>query len=280
MTTLSEKTLSETTLSGTTSPGPLGSVPRPTIEHVGSCEALEAGLDALYVGAGVDLYCLLTARDDSEIDTYLGALGPSPARVVDVGAGAGRLTLPLLRAGHRVTGLDLSSAMLDRLSTAVTQEALTGGARLVHGSMLEYVEPAAHSHVLLGTANYSLLTDPAERAHFLGLTRANLAAGGAILAGFLDTDPEARPAGNMRVGAGLWMHETLDPTAGTRTITLRRGRTAVQSTTALLRLASVVAELEAAGFATPTVLSRRRLDAGREHVIVSASVATRAGGRP
>ena len=78
MTTLSEKTLSETTLSGTTSPGPLGSVPRPTIEHVGSCEALEAGLDALYVGAGVVLYCLLTARDDSEIDTYLGALGPSP----------------------------------------------------------------------------------------------------------------------------------------------------------------------------------------------------------
>ncbi|MFN2490134.1 MAG: class I SAM-dependent methyltransferase [Actinomycetota bacterium] len=47
-----------------------------------------------------------------------------PARVLDVGAGTGFLTLGAARLGHRVTALDLSGGMLARLRTAAAAEGL------------------------------------------------------------------------------------------------------------------------------------------------------------
>ena len=51
-------------------------------------------------------------------------LPPAPARVLDCGAGTGFLTLVAARLGHRVTALDLSTAMLDRPRTAADAEQL------------------------------------------------------------------------------------------------------------------------------------------------------------
>ncbi|MFQ3671227.1 MAG: class I SAM-dependent methyltransferase, partial [Verrucomicrobiia bacterium] len=40
---------------------------------------------------------------------------PAPARIVDFGAGTGRLSLPLSRAGYRVTAVDPSAEMLAQM---------------------------------------------------------------------------------------------------------------------------------------------------------------------
>lgn len=47
--------------------------------------------------------------------TFLRLLPPPPARVLDVGAGTGFLTLNLARLGYRMTALDIAPAMLARL---------------------------------------------------------------------------------------------------------------------------------------------------------------------
>lgn len=51
-------------------------------------------------------------------------LPPAPARVLDVGAGTGFLSLTAARLGHRVTALDLSEGMLGRLRESAGREGL------------------------------------------------------------------------------------------------------------------------------------------------------------
>ena len=55
---------------------------------------------------------------------------PSQGRLLDVGCGAGRATLALDRAGYRVTGVDLSLAML-AAGRSLSMEARLGGANLL-----------------------------------------------------------------------------------------------------------------------------------------------------
>lgn len=61
-----------------------------------------------------------SAMVDAAWTAALDALLPSPpARVLDCGAGTGFLTLIAASMGHRVTALDLSPGMLERLSARV-----------------------------------------------------------------------------------------------------------------------------------------------------------------
>ncbi len=59
-------------------------------------------------------------------------LPPPPARVLDVGAGTGFLSLIAARLGHKVTALDLSPGMLAKLRVSADLEGL--GVEVVEGS--------------------------------------------------------------------------------------------------------------------------------------------------
>lgn len=60
-------------------------------------------------GAGLSLL------GQREVDAVVGALGPAPRQVLDAGAGTGRISRVLDRAGWDVTALDASPEMLARL---------------------------------------------------------------------------------------------------------------------------------------------------------------------
>ena len=56
---------------------------------------------------------------DLTIET-INSIVPAPAAVLDVGAGTGRLSIPLADAGYAVTAVDPSSAMLEQLTSRLS----------------------------------------------------------------------------------------------------------------------------------------------------------------
>lgn len=74
-----------------------------------------------------------SAAEMAAWSTALARLLPAaPARVLDCGAGTGFLSLVAARLGHKVTALDLSPGMLERLRARADEEGL--GVEVVEGS--------------------------------------------------------------------------------------------------------------------------------------------------
>jgi SAM-dependent methyltransferase len=70
----------------------------------------------------------LSAQSDHELSIVLDALGPGNGRtLLDIGAGTGRFTVPLLAAGWKVTSLDGSSEMLDCIGSRASAATLVLG---------------------------------------------------------------------------------------------------------------------------------------------------------
>ncbi len=68
-------------------------------------------------GCAVDFYSLLPPGRDPELIN--GAIPPG-ASILELGAGVGRVTHPLLQLGHRVVAVDESPEMLERIHGAET----------------------------------------------------------------------------------------------------------------------------------------------------------------
>ena len=66
-------------------------------------------------------YDLTHASLKDDIPLILSLATQADGPVLELGCGSGRLLLPLAQAGHAVTGLDLSGAMLDRARARVGQ---------------------------------------------------------------------------------------------------------------------------------------------------------------
>lgn len=67
----------------------------------------------------------------AQIRAVLELLGPTPRKVLDLGCGAGRVLVPLARAGHQVVGIDADLKALTQCRSALRTARAT--AELIHG---------------------------------------------------------------------------------------------------------------------------------------------------
>ncbi len=146
-------------------------------------EAIAARLDRagavpreqdLYTGEGTDFYERLVGSDTAEIREVLALAREAAGPVLDVAAGSGRLTIPLVRSGRSVTALDLSDDMLSHL-----RRALPDHPRLdcVIADMRDFSLPRPYDLVVLGATSITLL-DREGRARLYASVRRHLAPGG------------------------------------------------------------------------------------------------------
>ncbi|MFB7181098.1 class I SAM-dependent methyltransferase [Streptomyces sp. NPDC056257] len=104
---------------------------------------------------------------------------PSGARVLDLCCGPGLFTVPLARAGHAVTGVDLSAPLLGR-ARARCQDAGVK-ARFVEADMLRFAEPEAFDAIVNMFTSFGYLDRHEDNVQVLRNAHTSLAPGGTLL---------------------------------------------------------------------------------------------------
>jgi SAM-dependent methyltransferase len=115
-----------------------------------------------------DVYDLYIGTGPDDLPVYLDHAHKLGGPVLEVGAGAGRLTLPLARAGVDVVAVDVSGAMLARLMRRLTAEPadVRRRVRVVCADAMRLPLRGRFPLILLpySTLNYLLSADAQRRA--------------------------------------------------------------------------------------------------------------------
>ena len=182
------------------------------------------------------LYDLDLADDPGDLDLYLALASRTSGQILELGAGTGRLAVPLAVAGHRVTAVDIDPAMLERARRRARDEgpAVVDRLDLVEADMLA-LEPSgapAHRLAFIGLNSLFVLADRAAQQEAFRTMARHLAPGGLAVADvwlpdaddlarfdgrlileYVRTDPES---GHLVTKTAAASH---DPTSGTVELT-------------------------------------------------------------
>ncbi len=107
------------------------------------------------------------------------SVGPGPKRVLDAACGTGNLTIPLAKAGHDLTGADMSEDML----RVASEKARASGRRIpfVRQRLQDLKLHKAADAIVCACDGVNYLTEDADLAAFFASSCAALAPGGALL---------------------------------------------------------------------------------------------------
>ena len=108
--------------------------------------------------------------------------GGSKKRILELGAGSGRVTIPLARDGHRVVALDQAPAMLAKLGKRVEAlpEAVRDRVGIVRGDLCTFEVPGTFDLVIAAFNVFEHLYTRSEVDACLRRVRAHLAPGGVV----------------------------------------------------------------------------------------------------
>ncbi len=154
-----------------------------------------------YQGLAAELYDDFWNQEELDDTAFFLELADSTdGAVLDAGCGSGRILLPLAHAGHEVTGIDSSPAMIKRCRENVAAAGLE--ARLEEQSMEELDLNASFASIFVPGASFQLLTDRSHACRALEKFHAHLAPGGQlVLATFIpwETILDERQDGRWRL---------------------------------------------------------------------------------
>ncbi|WP_226531477.1 daptide-type RiPP biosynthesis methyltransferase [Microbacterium paraoxydans] len=150
-----------------------GSITEAIAARLDRAGAVARGQD-LYAGVGADFYERLVGSDPAEIREVLALAREAAGPILDVAAGGGRLTIPLVRSGRTVTALDLSGDMLSHLRRALPEHPRLD---CVVADMRDFTLERQYDLVVLGATSITLL-DGEGRALLYASVRRHLAPGG------------------------------------------------------------------------------------------------------
>lgn len=163
-------------------------------------------------------YDLMYDAVQSKLDVpfYLELAHRHSGPVLELGCGTGRVALPLARAGSRITGLDLSEPMLDRLRLKLSAETADVRDRVtvVSGGMTDFQFSERFDLVLSPFRAFQHIMEPALQRRCLERIAAHLTPGGRFV--FNAFNPDLKYIVDAMSLPACWqqVNEAADPDAG------------------------------------------------------------------
>jgi len=128
---------------------------------------------------------------DATIQQFLRLVGDPPKRILDIGAGTGRISIPLLARGHHVTCVDKSPQMLARLASKLDSK-IASRAQLLTGEFTELSPAGSDQEVAIAVDDVLLeFLSLDALSGFWGKLACWLAPGGIFLTSFRSRKFEA-----------------------------------------------------------------------------------------
>lgn len=128
------------------------------------------------------LYDVDLVEDPGDIDLYLALAGRTGGPILELGAGTGRVAVPLAEAGHEVTAVDLDPAMLDRARRRAAAAGPTTAGRIgfVEADLLGLALPAGATYrlAIIALNSLFLLASRESQREALRTVARHLAPGG------------------------------------------------------------------------------------------------------
>ncbi len=151
----------------------LGNVTESVMTRLKELNAIPEPQD-LYSGSGADFYDRLVGPERTEVREVLALARKRGGAVLDIAAGSGRLTIPLVRSGIKVTAVDLSPDMLSRLRHALPNEPLLES---VVADMCDFTLENRYDLAMIGATSITLL-DRNDRFRLYANVQRHLSVGG------------------------------------------------------------------------------------------------------
>jgi len=126
-----------------------------------------------------DIYDLILGNLDYCVDFYVDQAKRSPGPVLEIACGTGRVTLPMLRAGAQVEGLDAYAPMLDRLRDKAAGEGFQP--LLHHADMAHFQLPRRYALILITFNAFCQILNQDDQISCLRACRDHLEPGGKLV---------------------------------------------------------------------------------------------------
>ncbi len=137
-------------------------------------------------------YDVIYAQRTDDVEMWLDFADSVTGAILEIGCGTGRVTLPLLRAGFRVTGVDISALSLKKTAEKVAAAEVENLATLVRDDMRTFDLPQknfALAIIPINTFMHNLST--ADQRATLDTVAAHLQPGGIIVVDLYHPHPPA-----------------------------------------------------------------------------------------
>ena len=156
----------------------------------------------------VDFYDQWAKPQKDDIPFYVKRATAVKGPVVELGAGTGRVAIPIARAGQDVVGVDLSGAMLTEASRRAAAEGVADKISFVEADMRTFVADPPVELVIVPFRGFLHLLTVEDQLAALRSIEASLVRGGRLVLNIFVPDPEVQVALNGRkTGHGEFVDE-------------------------------------------------------------------------